>query len=162
MGITIPDAVKQMLQIVKQLHSKYPKKRFTLDGRLVGDLGEILVEDTYDVKLHEGQKKHHDGITPDGKQVQIKATMQNSLTFPVDHIPDYYLGIKINTDGTFRETFYGPGRVARESVKGRKPTKTNLHTVSISILERLNEKVHEKDRILRQVTWFEGLRRRLR
>jgi len=151
MEITIPDAVKQMLQIVKQLQSKYPQKRFTLDGRLVGDLGEILVENTYDVKLHEGLQKHYDGITPDGKQVQIKATMQNSLTFPVDHIPDYYLGIKINTDGTFKEIFNGPGRVAREAVKNRKPTKTNLHTVSIGILERLNEKVHEQDRILKQV-----------
>ncbi len=40
MGITILDAVNQMLQIVKQLQSAYPKKRFTLDGRLVGDLGE--------------------------------------------------------------------------------------------------------------------------
>ncbi|MBA7644682.1 hypothetical protein ES703_52427 [subsurface metagenome] len=162
MEITISDAVKQLLQIVKQLQSKYPKKKFTLDGRLVGDIGEVLVEDAYDVKLHEGLQKHHDGITPDGKQVQIKATMQNWLTFPVDHIPDYYLGIKIKPDGTFREIFNGPGRVAREAVKDRKPTKTNLHTVSISILERLNEKVHEKDRILRQVTWFEGLRRRLR
>ena len=152
MGITISDAVKQMLQIVKHLRSKYPKKRFTLDGRLVGDLGEILVEDTYDVKLHEGLQKHHDGITPDGKQVQIKTTMQNSLTFPVDHIPDYYLGIKIKPDGTFREIFNGPGRVAREAVKNRKPTKTNLHSVSISILERLNEKVHEKDRILRKIS----------
>ena len=162
MEITIPEAVNQMLQIVKQLQSKYPKKRFTLDGRLVGDIGEILVEDTYDVKLHEGLQKHHDGITPDGKQVQIKATMQNWLTFPGDHTPDYYLGIKIKPDGTFTEIFNGPGQVAHEAVKNRKPTKTNLHTVSISILERLNEKVYEKDRILRQVTWFEGLRRRIK
>lgn len=78
--------------------------------------------------------------------------MKNSLTFPVDHIPDYYLGIKIKPDGTFREIFNGPGRVAREAVKDRKPTKTNLHSVSISLLERLNEKVHEKDRILRRVS----------
>jgi hypothetical protein len=150
METTIPDAVKQMLRIVKQLQSKYPNKRFTLDGRLVGDLGEILVENAYDVRLHEGLRKHHDGITPDGRQVQIKATMQNSLTFPVDHIPDYYLGIKINVDGTFREVFNGPGRIAGEAVKGRKPTKTNLHSVSISILERLNGKVLDRDRILRQ------------
>ena len=90
MEITIPDAVNQMLQIVEQLQSAYPKKRFTLDGRLVGDLGEILVEDAYDVELHEDLQKHYDGIESGGRQVQIKATMQNSLTFPVDHVPDYY------------------------------------------------------------------------
>ena len=150
MEITIPEAVKRLLQIVNQLRSTYPKKRFTLDGRLVGDLGEVLVEAVYDLELYGGLRRHHDGITPDGRQVQIKATMQNSLTFPVDHIPDYYLGIKINGDGTFREVFNGPGRIAGEAVKDRKPTKTNLHSVSISILERLNGKVLDRDRILRQ------------
>lgn len=150
MEITIQCAVKQMLQIVEQLQNKYPRKKFTLDGRLIGDIGEILVENTYDVSLHERLRKHHDGITSDGRQVQIKATMQNSLTFPVDHVPDYYIGIKINADGTFREIFNGPGEIASEAIKNRKPTKTNLHSVSISTLETLNQKVQEKDRIRRQ------------
>ncbi len=151
MEITIPDAIKRLLQIVDQLRSTYPKKRFTLDGRLVGDLGEVLVEAAYDIELHEGLQRHHDGRTSDGRQVQIKATMQSSLTFPADHIPDYYLGIKIRADGTFTEVFNGPGLVAWEAVKSRKPTKTNLHTVSINTLERLNVKVHLKKRIPRQV-----------
>jgi len=150
MGITIPDAVNQMLQIVEQLQSAYPKKRFTLDGRLVGDLGEILVEGAYDVGLNKGLQKHHDAITSDGRRVQIKATMQNSLTFPGDHVPDYYLGIKIHSDGTFTEVFNGPGSVAWEAVKNRKPTKTNLHSISINTLARLNEIVQAKDRIPRR------------
>lgn len=150
MEITIPDALKQLLQIVQRLESAYPKKRFTLDGRLVGDLGEVLVEDAYNVELNKKLEKHHDGIAPDGRQVQIKATMQNSLTFPVDHIPHYYLGIKIHADGTFTEIFNGPGSVAWEAVKNRKPTKTNLHSVPINVLAGLNEKVRPKDRIPRR------------
>jgi len=31
-------AVRDMLRIVEALHKQHPKKRFTLDGRLVGDL----------------------------------------------------------------------------------------------------------------------------
>jgi len=150
MGITIPDAVNQMLQIVKQLQSAYPKKRFTLDGRLVGDLGEILVEDAYDVELYENLHEHHDGITSDGRKVQIKATMQDSLTFPADHVPDYYLGIRIHSDGTFTEVFNGTGLVAWGAVKNRKRTKTNLHSISINALARLNETVQAKDRIPRR------------
>jgi hypothetical protein len=150
MAITIRDAVNQMLQIVKQLQNAYPKKRFTLDGRLVGDLGEILVEAAYDIELHNELQKHHDGITSDGRQVQIKATMQNSLTFPVDHVPDYYLGIKIHPDGTFTEVFNGPGSVAWKAVSNRKPTKTNLHSISINTLARLNQNVQAKDRIPRR------------
>jgi len=44
MAITIPEAVKHMLGIVEQLCAVYPHKKFTLDGRLVGDIGEVLVE----------------------------------------------------------------------------------------------------------------------
>lgn len=40
--ITIPEAVKQLLGIVQRLHAAFPHKAFTLDGRLVGDLGEVL------------------------------------------------------------------------------------------------------------------------
>ena len=143
----ISKAVKEMLKIVEELHKAYPKKKFTLDGRLVGDLGEILVENAYELELYEGLEKHHDGETPDGKKVQIKTTMKDSLTFPVDHIPCYYIGIKVHPDGTFTEIFNGPGAVAWETVKNRAPTKTNLHSVSLSALEKANKNVSEQDRI---------------
>jgi hypothetical protein len=135
------------LKIVKALQGAYPKKNFTLDGRLVGDLGEILVEEDYDLELYEGLEKHHDAETPDGRKVQIKTTMKDSLTFPVDHIPDYYIGIKLHSDGSYDEIFNGPGEIAWEAVKNRKPTKTNLHSVTLSALRKLNTKVPDGDRI---------------
>jgi len=53
----IHQAVKDMLEIVDQLQKTYPKKKFTLDGRLVGDLGEILVEEDYNIDLYVGLEK---------------------------------------------------------------------------------------------------------
>jgi hypothetical protein len=152
MTITIPDAISSMLRIVDRLHKTSPNRKFTLDGRLVGDLGEILAEDAYDVKLFDEQEKHHDGRTSDGRHVQIKATMKRSLTFPVDHIPEYYLGIQIHKDGTFTEVFNGPGRIAQEAVKDRKPTKTNLHSITITALKKLNENVKLSERIPKRTT----------
>lgn len=143
----IHQAVKEMLKIVEELQNQYDKKKFTLDGRLVGDLGEILVEEDYDLELYRGLTKHHDGETPDGRKVQIKTTMKNSLTFPVDHIPHYYIGIKIHPDGTYDEIFNGLGSVAWEAIKNRKPTKTNLHSITLSALTKLNENVSEQERI---------------
>lgn len=140
-----------MLLVVEQLRNEYPKRRFTLDGRLVGDLGEVLVEGEYDVELFEGLVKHHDAMTHDGRQPQIKATMQTGLTFPVDNVPDYYLGIKIHPDGTFTEIFNGPGLIAAKAVKNRAPTKTNLHYITINALKLLNEEVQESDRIPRRM-----------
>lgn len=48
---------------------------FTLDGNLIGDLGEALAVDLFDIKLVE-TKSHEaiDGFTPDGRTVQVKAT----------------------------------------------------------------------------------------
>ena len=149
--ITIPDAVRQMLEIVQRLCVAYPKKRFTLDGRLVGDLGEVLAEDAYDLALFADLKKHHNGECSDGRQVQIKATMQKTPTFPVDHVPDYYLALKLHTDGTFEEIFSGPGEIAAKAVLGRKARpKNNLHSVGIPALRKLQATVPESQRIRRR------------
>ena len=145
--ISIPKALKQLQAIVTDLQHGYPKKRFTLDGRLVGDLGEVLAESVYDINLFTGLEKHYDAISSDGRLVQIKTTLKDSLTFPCDHIPDYYLGIKIHTDGSCQEIFNGPGKVAHELVKNRKQTKTNLHSIAIRSLLRQNETVREVDRV---------------
>lgn len=143
----IHQAVIALLKIVDSLHGRYPHKPFTLDGRLVGDLGEILVEQDYEIELNEGLTKHHDGVTPDGKRVQIKTTMKNALTFPCDHTPDYYLGIKIFPDGSYEEVFNGSGEVAREAIANRKPAKNNLHSISLSALKTLSKTVPEGARI---------------
>lgn len=147
MAITIPDAVRQMLLIVEKLCAAYPKKKFTLDGRLVGDIGEVLVEDAYDLDLFADMKKHHDGECSDGRLVQIKATMKKSLTFPAGHIPNYYLGVQIHSDGTFTEIFNGPGAIAWKAVKGRAAPKNNLFSVQITTLKRLQTEVAEADKI---------------
>ena len=148
--ITIADAIHKLLEITKSLNEQFPEKKFTLDGRLVGDLGEILVKQHYEINLYEGLAKHHDGDTPDGRKVQIKSTMKENLTFPNDHVPDFYLGIKINHDGSFEEIFNGPGEVAAKAIANRGHSKTNLHAVSISRLRKLNKEVDATSRIPRR------------
>jgi hypothetical protein len=147
MSITIPVAVKQMLAIVEKLCAGYPHKKFTLDGRLVGDIGEVLVEDAYDLKPYPDIKKHHDAECPDGRLVQIKATMKKSLTFPADHVPNYYLGVQVGADGTFVEIFNGLGAIAWEAVKNRAKPKTNLHSVPVGVLIKLQKQIRPEDRI---------------
>jgi len=48
---------------------------FTLDGNLVGDLGEALAMDLFDLRLVETKSTAAiDGYTADGRSVQVKAT----------------------------------------------------------------------------------------
>jgi len=150
---TLRESVQQLLAIVDRLQHAYPKKRFTLDGRLVGDIGETLVEHEYAVDLPEGVQKHHDARAHDGRLVQIKATLRSedpAFTFPADHIPECYLAIVIHPDGTFTEIFNGPGKIAAEAVKTRKHPKTNLHSISVVALKKLAAQVDPKDRIPRR------------
>jgi hypothetical protein len=147
--ITMRDAVQQLLGIVERLRETYKRrnKKFTLDGRLVGDIGEVLAEEVYDISLFDTLERHHDGVSVDGRRVQIKATMGKSLTFPADHTPDYYIGIRINHDASFEEVFNGPGDIAGKAVAGRGPTKTNLHSITLSALKKLNALVPPEARI---------------
>ena len=147
----IDNAVKSMLKIVDELQKTYPKKKFTLDGRLVGDLGEILVEEFYDIILYENIKARYDGKTPGGKKVQIKTTMQDSLTFPADSIPDFYIGIKIKEDGTFDEIYNGPGELIQKLIKDRSKPSNNLHNIPINKLIELNSKVEQSKKVKERI-----------
>ena len=87
----IKSYVKQLVKIVTQMQKNYPEKKFTLDGWLVGDIGEILAAEKYLIELNEGLTKHHDAMCTEGtrRKVQIKSTMKDFLTFPCDHVPQY-------------------------------------------------------------------------
>ena len=114
----IQASLKQIFFGIKQLKEAFPSKEFTIDGRLVGDIGEAIVQRDYDITLFEGLVRDYDGQTSCGRKVQIKATFKDSLTFK--KIPDYYLGIKIHGDGSYEEIFNGPGSLIAEQYSHRK------------------------------------------
>jgi predicted ester cyclase len=62
-----------VFQGIERLSTAFPNRRFTIDGRLVGDIGEVIAELEYDIKLHDVSQPDYDGITSDGRKVQIKA-----------------------------------------------------------------------------------------
>jgi hypothetical protein len=103
---------------IQKLQKKFPHRRFTIDGRLVGDLGEIIAEIYYEIRLHQVSQRKHDAVSFDGRNVQIKATFKNSLTFST--VPEYFLGLKLNEDGTWEEIFNGPGKIISNFYKNRK------------------------------------------
>ena len=138
-----------VIKLLKELKTAYPHKEFTLDGRLVGDIGEVLAEEIYLIKLLEGLAKHYDAVCLDGteRKVQIKATMKNHLGFPCDHVSDFYLGIRITKDGKIEEVFNGPGQIIWNKLAHKKPNKINMFRVPITVLKKLNEQVPAEKRI---------------
>lgn len=146
----IHDAVQRLCSIVEQLRKSYPPKNFPLDGKLVGDLGTTLVMQDYDIEPYNGTEKHYSGEMQDGKSVQIRSTMKDTLQFPDQYIPDHYIGIKIHSNGTYSVIFNGPGYIAEKAINGRIRGKERLHSIPLARLEKLCESVPNESRIAKR------------
>jgi len=149
------EEIKQLLAITQKLKDKYIhlNKQFSLDGKLVGDIGEVLAAEKYGLKLLEENAAIHDAEElSTGRMVQIKSSFKGYSYFPcgVDRTPDYFLSIVINEDGEISELFNGPGHfIVEHYIEARKikPYKNHYYTLSRGVLEELNKLVNEKDKI---------------
>jgi|SRR5690554_314487 len=141
--------IKNLHGSVSALKELFPSKKngFTLDGRLVGDIGEVVAEELFQIELHHSLKKHYDAITTyDPKlNVQIKTTFKESLTY--NHNPDYYIGIKLYENGEFEVIYNGPGKYIREEYKHRKGIGEQLLSFPIKKLKEICSKIEESERI---------------
>jgi|LNAP01.1.fsa_nt_gb hypothetical protein len=146
------DALKKALALVfqgiEQLNKSFPNRKFTIDGRLVGDIGEIIAELEYDIILDEVSQATYDGTTSDGRRVQVKATFQNSLTFKTT--PDYLLGFKLFQDGSYEEIYNGPGRLIQEKYAHRKGLGSTLLSFPNTALSELSKNISDNDRIAKK------------
>lgn len=141
----IRDSLQKIFSGIQQLKSAMPSKEFTIDGRLVGDIGEAIVQRDYDLNLYEGMKKDYDGETPNGRKVQIKATFKHSLTFK--KVSDFYLGIKIHDNGTYEEIYNGPGKIIADEYGHRKGFGESLLSFPIKRLRELSANVPVEETI---------------
>ena len=141
----LTEGLSLVFQGITKLTTAFLGRRFTIDGRLVGDIGEVIAELEYDLKLHDISQPDYDAVTPDGRRVQIKATFKDSLTFTTT--PDYYLGFKLNEDGTFEEIYNGPGAPIYARFSHRKGIGEKLLSFSNSSLRELSRAVAPQDRI---------------
>jgi hypothetical protein len=141
----ITETFEMVFDGIACLKRTFPNRAFTIDGRLVGDIGEVIAALEYDVELPKISKPGHDGTASDGRRVQIKATFKDSLTFKT--VPDYYLGFKLFRDGTYEEIFNGPGSVIYERYKHRKSIGVRLLSFPLKELKALSGGVPARERI---------------
>jgi hypothetical protein len=144
----VAEGLALVFQGINLLTTAFPHRRFTIDGRLVGDVGEVIAELEYDIILHPTSEPDHDASTSDGRKVQIKATFKESLTFR--STPDYYIGFRLYPDGRFEEIFNGPGSLIRDRFAHRANLGKALLSFPISELRTLSKQVLPSRRIPRR------------
>jgi hypothetical protein len=149
----IEQALRHINTGIAQLKAAYPHRRFTIDGRLVGDIGEVIVAREFDIILdgtsespYPKSRPHYDALTRvTNRNIQIKATFKDKLTFTT--VPDLYLGIKMFPNGNHRLIYNGPGNVIYERYKHRAGIGQKLLSFPIAELEKLNARDHGVDRV---------------
>ena len=141
----IAAALTSIFDGISHLHNSFPIRQFTIDGRLVGDIGEIIAALMYDIELDELSQPDHDGTTSDGKRVQVKATFQDALTFKT--VPQYYLGLKLFQDGHYEEIYNGPGEIIRDKYSHRSGIGVNLLRFPNTDLKKLSNQVPRDQKV---------------
>lgn len=147
----LPGAIADLVEARNQLrlHYKDTGLSFTLDGNLVGDLGEAIAAELFDLELVQLRSTAGiDGYAPDGRTVQVKATgtkrgpaFRQSET-KADHLLFFELDFEAAL-GTI--VFNGPERLATKSL----PTGfKNQRMVSALQIRRADAEVSEQDRML--------------
>lgn len=149
MSNDIQEALKLIFEGIERLQKCCDgSRKFTIDGRLVGDIGEIIAEREFAIELDKVSRPHHDAKTLDERDVQIKATFQNSLTFTV--APVLYIGLKLYKDGTHEVVYNGPGHLIADAYQHRKGIGQKLLSFPIARLRDLSASIDDRNRVPRR------------
>lgn len=71
--IPLPPAVARIYEAVEELEARYPGRKFTPDGHLVGSIGEVVAAEALGLTLYPASYPGHDAFDARG-DVQIKMT----------------------------------------------------------------------------------------
>lgn len=139
----IRDKVQQMIGIVSDLEEEFPGRHFTLDGHLVGSIGEVMAAYYYGIELYRASAQVHDGVV-DGREVQIKITQQDDIV--INEEPEYLLVLYLTKKGDVYEVYNGRGKEPWKSASKR-DSHNNRH-MRVNKLMELDMEVLPEDRIM--------------
>ena len=145
------DILKELFRITQELESKYEKygRKFTIDGHLIGSIGEVIVAEAFDLELLKSSSPNVDAITKDNRKVQIKATQIDRVSFSkgLSHeAPQQVIVIHIEKDGEWELIYNGPGVNVYENLG--KAQSNGQAQISLAKLRKLMLYVPEKDQLL--------------
>lgn len=141
----ISDKIQELFKITRELEREFPGRKFTIDGHLVGSIGEVIVAENYGLKLLPNSTETHDAVSKDNRYIQIKATQINRIAISSE--PEYMIVIQIFPDGTWSEIYNGKGNLVWDNAG--KMQKNGQRPISICRLKTLMKQVKEYDKIKR-------------
>ena len=127
------EILNTLLSCVSELEKQHDERKFTLDGHLLGSIGEVVAKEYYGIELLGQSNKGHDGKF-NRLNVQIKITQRDRVD--IAEKPEHLLVLFLDSkEKKFYEVYNGSGDRAWTLIG-----KGNGHFYSISIrkLNKLN------------------------
>ncbi|RYM34958.1 hypothetical protein ERX46_06180 [Brumimicrobium glaciale] len=135
----LQETILELWGIVKKLEDNYKEdnRKFTVDGHLLGSIGEVYAKEKFNLKLLGNSEKCHDAINElTNEKYQIKITQRNKVGLRYE--PDNLIVIKIEETGIPIITYNGCGKLVWESIKHKK---SKQKFISINQLKNLKKNV---------------------
>lgn len=127
---------------LRQLH---PDLKFTLDGNLVGDIGEAIAKDDFDLEPLPPGTKGHDFRAQDGRLVQVKTTQVKKGSVGLGltmQTFEHLIVIQLTEGGDYGILYDGPGTLIDQARIGRKTP-----SLTVNRLQQLQQEVAESERL---------------
>ena len=156
---TLPPIFTDLVLARNRLRDRYrlAALEFTLDGNLIGDIGEAIAAELFGLKLSARNGTGIDGHAPDGRSVQVKATGTNRgpAFRMVDTRADHLIFLSFDLDYLKGEVvFNGPEEMV---IKLLPDVWDDQKTVSMTRVRILDRDVPEEARLpLKQSVPFSG------
>ncbi|MFC0009221.1 DUF6998 domain-containing protein [Devosia nitrariae] len=149
MGFVLPPVIRELIVARNKVRDHYASSAlsFTLDGNLVGDLGEALAADLFGIKLIARNRTGIDGYAPDGRSVQVKAsgTKRGPAFRMVDTRAQHLLFFHLDMDAcTAQLLINGPEEIALAVLK---VPWTGQRMVSVPQIRAVDARVPEELRL---------------
>src|SRR5260221_1822617 len=146
--MTPAEALRSLYAARNALRGHFPGLPFTLDGKLVGDIGEAIAGRNFGfTRLRSGNKKH-DVVTDRGVQVQIKTTQtrrHGTVGLGIDEQEfDHLVVIQISEDASFEVLYDGRGR----HVSANQRRKHARSQITVKQLRDLDAKIPRAERLV--------------
>lgn len=130
---TIAKKIIELFAITRELEELYMGRKFTIDGHLVGSIGEVLVADKFNLTLLPNSTKTYDAKDSEGRYYQIKTTQTDKISLSSE--PDFLIIIKLHPDGTWSVIYNGPGKAIWEN--SGKMQKNGQRPITLSKIKKL-------------------------
>ena len=142
-GKPLTAIIQDLFRTVCELESRYPGRKFSIDGHLLGSIGEVIAAEYYGLTLLPNSSERHDAKDRQGRLIQIKATQIDKISISSE--PDYLIVIQITSDGNWSEIYNGTG--SRVWNNAGKMQKNGQRPISIAKLKLLMKSVSDDEKI---------------